>query len=291
MIHNMTPHRFHKSAGLIRLFALVLAIAANGGCATIIKGSHQAVPISSEPTSADVLLDGTLVGQTPMSIQMKRKHDHLVTVQKAGFHPSSVAVVRDVGGAVWGNIIAGGLIGWGVDATTGAQYNLFPVTISLRLDPVSVWGAEKSSDDQAIFVTKLEQLDRLHDGKKMSDEEYAKARLELFRRYMPQALAPEIVKNLTRSNASFGVESTELAVTSFGREGVNGAMVKAVATHSVAEGAGIQVGDILLRIGDVSINGPADVQAAAAIGVASAGAIVPIKLMRKSSSVWVNAQF
>ena len=36
----------------------------------------------------------------------------------------SVAVVKNVGGVVWGNIPAGGLIGRGVDASTGAQYNL-----------------------------------------------------------------------------------------------------------------------------------------------------------------------
>ena len=35
--------------------------------------------------------------------------------------------------AVAGNIIAGGLVGWGVDAVTGAQYNLKPESINVTL--------------------------------------------------------------------------------------------------------------------------------------------------------------
>jgi hypothetical protein len=105
--------------------------------------------------------------------------------------------VRNVGGAVWANILLGGLIGWGVDASTGAQYNLVPVTISLRLDPVDASGTVPSSDDQALFVTKLKQLDQLHDAKQVSDDEYAKGRLELFRHYMPEALPTGVAKSPT----------------------------------------------------------------------------------------------
>src|SRR5579859_514823 len=58
---QMPANRSYESAGLIRRFTLVLAVVANGGCATIIKGADQSVPISSDPASADVLLDGTLL--------------------------------------------------------------------------------------------------------------------------------------------------------------------------------------------------------------------------------------
>jgi hypothetical protein len=190
----MITNNAAQSASMIRAIALIFAAACSTGCATILKGSNQSIPVSSDPTSADVLVDGTMVGQTPMSIPMKRKIDHLVTIQKTGFQPKSVAVVRNVGGAVWGNIVAGGLIGWGVDASTGAQYNLVPVTISLRLDADEPSGAMAAADDQAMFVMKLKQLDQLHDAKQVSDDEYAKARLELFRRYLPEALPTQVSK-------------------------------------------------------------------------------------------------
>jgi hypothetical protein len=170
---------------------LVLVLAGSAGCATIVKGSHQKVPIGSDPPGADVLVDGSLVGQTPLNVEMKRKNDHLVTIQKSGYRPKSVAVVKDVGGAVWGNIIAGGLIGWGVDASTGAQYNLTPETIAVTLESTAVADSSGHENDPSVFVEKLKALDVLKENKQISDEEYGKARLELFKHYMPEALPEE----------------------------------------------------------------------------------------------------
>jgi S1-C subfamily serine protease len=69
-------------------------------------------------------------------------------------------------------------------------------------------------------------------------------------------------------------------------------MVKKVAPHSVAADAGIQVGDILLRVGDAGVNEPSDVKTSvAAVTAVTAGDVVPIKLMRKATLIWVDAQF
>lgn len=174
-----------------KLCAVSLALILASGCATIVKGTTQQIPITSDPLAADIVVDGNLVGQTPTSVSLKRKNDHLLTIQKTGYQPKAVAVVRNVGGAVWGNIIAGGLIGWGVDAVSGAQYNLVPVTVSVKLEPQGAAVPATSSDDSSVFVAKLKALDQLHDSKAMSDAEYGKARLELFKRYMPEALPPE----------------------------------------------------------------------------------------------------
>jgi 3D (Asp-Asp-Asp) domain-containing protein len=170
------------------LAGILLATSLSSGCATVVKGTSQKVPIASDPTTADVIVDGNLMGQTPTTLKLKRKTDHLITVQKTGFQPKSVAVVKDVGGAVWGNILAGGLIGWGVDAASGAQYNLVPSTVSLKLDPTTAGTVATGKSEQEDFIEKLKSLDQLHEQKQVSDEEYGKARLELFKRYMPEAL-------------------------------------------------------------------------------------------------------
>lgn len=177
-----------------RLLAISMVLAFISGCATVVKGSHQGVPISSNPPGADVLVDGNLVGQTPLKVEMKRKHDHLVTVQKKGYQPRSIAVVKDVGGAVWGNILVGGLIGWGVDATTGAQYNLTPNTISLALESDSVKTVAVTVDDAGIFISKLKALDQLKENKQISDEEFGTARLALFQQFMPEALPQQALE-------------------------------------------------------------------------------------------------
>jgi PEGA domain len=168
--------------------AVAFVLALNIGCATIVKGTTAKIPVASDPTAADILVDGSLVGQTPTTVVLKKTTDHLVTIQKVGYQPKSVPVVKTVGGAVWGNILAGGLIGWGVDASNGAQYNLIPTTIAVKLDPLTSVALGTGAEDSAAFVNKLSALDQLHDRKALSDEEYVKGRVELFKHYMPEAL-------------------------------------------------------------------------------------------------------
>jgi len=165
-------------------FLVALAIL-GGGCASIVKGTTQAIPVSSDPVGADVKIDGNKVGQTPMKIDAKRKYDHLVTIERVGYQVESIAVTRNIGGAVYGNIIAGGLVGWGVDAISGAQYNLSPAIIDVKLkETVAATPVTPlAQSDAAIFVEELKKLDELHVDKKITDEEYAKMRLGLVGKY------------------------------------------------------------------------------------------------------------
>jgi Zn-dependent protease with chaperone function len=89
--------------------------------------------------------------------------------------------------------------------------------------------------------------------------------------------------------AILGVHMATMSSRAFGVEGVDGAMVTAVAPESVAAAAGIKVGDILLRVNDTPINDPDDVRTA--VATADRGSIVEIRLMRNARPVWVNARF
>ena len=172
-----------------RLVSLVFVYFLTTGCATIIKGTTQEIPISSDPSGADILVDGHLVATTPADVQIKRKRDHLVVIEKTNYHPKSVAVVKNVGGAVWGNIIAGGLIGWGVDAASGAQNNLTPKTIYVRLEPV-LDGSQTTDSNQgsSVGIQKLNDLDQMRENKQITDEEYTRARIALIEQYFPEMI-------------------------------------------------------------------------------------------------------
>ena len=122
-----------KHASILVAIVLASACALLSGCATIVKGTTQVIPVSSDPTGARVTVDSSPAGTTPTTVTLSRKQNHMVVIEKEGFAPESIAVTKSMGGAVAGNIIAGGLIGWGVDAITGAQYNLAPNTINVRL--------------------------------------------------------------------------------------------------------------------------------------------------------------
>ncbi len=182
----------YKNCGRIptyRLVSLVFIFFLTTGCATIIKGTNQEIPISSDPSGADILVDGQLVGTTPADVEIKRKRDHLVEIKKTGYQPKSVPVVKNVGGAVWGNIIAGGLIGWGVDAASGAQNNLTPKTIYVRLEPVGGGGQTRdSSQDSSVGIKKLNDLDQMRDNKQITDEEYTRGRIALIEQYFPEMI-------------------------------------------------------------------------------------------------------
>tara|TARA_R110002096_G_scaffold427907_1_gene638965 strand:+ start:1024 stop:1635 length:612 start_codon:yes stop_codon:yes gene_type:complete len=171
------------------LATLLLVLLVTSGCATIIKGTTQSIPVSSDPSGADILVDGMLVGSTPADIEFKRKRDHLVVIEKKNYGPKSIAVVKNVGGAVWGNIIAGGLIGWGVDAASGAQNNLSPATIFVRLEKLGEGVQAVSSDsDSSAGIRKLNDLDQMRDNKQISDEEYTRARIAIIQKYFPEMI-------------------------------------------------------------------------------------------------------
>ena len=183
-----------KPTQLIRVitaFGGILAGSVLTGCATIVKGTTQAIPVASEPTGARVSVDGTSAGTTPTTVTLSRKSNHMVTIEKDGYQSESVAITKSMGAAVAGNIIAGGLVGWGVDAVSGAQYNLNPTTVNVRLQALadsrsgggngngngSGGGATRS------FIDELNKLDALLEQKKVSPEEYQKLRTSLMEKY------------------------------------------------------------------------------------------------------------
>ncbi|MES1944800.1 hypothetical protein PC39_11812 [Salinisphaera sp. PC39] len=126
----------------MRLSAILVtlsgALGLLAGCASIIHGSTQEVEVSSEPSKAEVFINGNLRGTTPLSLSLKRKKRHVITVSLPGYRNREIALERRVDGWVWGNIILGGLIGLVIDASTGAMYRIEPDRLRAQLQPISV---------------------------------------------------------------------------------------------------------------------------------------------------------
>jgi uncharacterized protein YceK len=107
-----------------------ITVLSMSGCATIIHGTQQDVGISSTPTGATVTIDNTEKGVTPVVAKLKRKENHTVKIQLAGYQPFETTLTHSVSGWVWGNVAIGGLIGLAVDAISGGIYKLTPEQIS-----------------------------------------------------------------------------------------------------------------------------------------------------------------
>lgn len=127
-------------SGLIRHPGRFLALVLLGGfafaltaCATIMQGSSQEVSISSTPTGAKVLIDGMDQGVTPVAARLRRKDQHTVRIELAGYKPYELKFTRATSGWVWGNIVFGGIPGLAVDAITGGLYKLRPEQVEASL--------------------------------------------------------------------------------------------------------------------------------------------------------------
>ena len=125
-------------------YQCVVAVAAFGlvlsGCATVIEGTTQSLAVTTPPvTGAKCVISGpagTYHVTTPGKVAVSRGGGYLyVDCDKDGYQHASAAVEPHFNAVTVGNILAGGLIGVGVDATTGANYT-FPTNIPLPMDPV-----------------------------------------------------------------------------------------------------------------------------------------------------------
>jgi PEGA domain len=92
--------------------------------------------VSSEPSGANVVLSSGEKGVTPTKFVKSRRDNFTVTVSKAGYVPQTVNVESKVSATGGTAMIAGGPIGVGVDAVSGAYNSLYPNPVSVRLVPL-----------------------------------------------------------------------------------------------------------------------------------------------------------
>jgi hypothetical protein len=157
------------------LLTLFLLIALNG-CATIMHGTTQDIDVKTDPSGADLLVDGQQQYKSPAVITMKRKHDHTVEISQEGYAREAVAIKGALSWSVAGDFLAGGAIGYGIDAATGAQRRLEPEKVEVRLRPLA---SQEDRDEAKKLEDKLNQLKILKDQGKLSQEDYIQLRQEI----------------------------------------------------------------------------------------------------------------
>lgn len=104
-------------------------------CATLVHGTRQEIPISTNPSGA-LVSDGETTTETPAIFNLKRGTDHVLTITKPGYHTENIKLAHVISEVVAGNLIFGGLIGWGIDAISGAQWRLEPEVVTVTLRPL-----------------------------------------------------------------------------------------------------------------------------------------------------------
>ena len=69
------------------------------GCATVFKGATDTVNFASEPTEADLYVNGTNLGKTPLQLELKSKSKdtHTCEFKKQGYETKAVILYSSVG--------------------------------------------------------------------------------------------------------------------------------------------------------------------------------------------------
>ncbi len=125
----------------MRILALVGVAFCAAGCATIVKGTTQAVALDTpgaqgaacELSSPGI---GTQTVTTPATIELeKSQHNIAVTCRKPCYQDGAGVIASYTEGMAAGNVIAGGVIGLGIDAATGAM-NKYADRTSITMIPI-----------------------------------------------------------------------------------------------------------------------------------------------------------
>ncbi len=116
-------------------YAIFVAAGSMGlsGCATVMHGANQTFELGSDPQGATVKLSNGATCVTPCKMELPRRHDFRADFTLAGFRPVYVLVQSKMGGATFGNLLAGGIIGAVVDSSNGASNKLTPNPLNVRL--------------------------------------------------------------------------------------------------------------------------------------------------------------
>ena len=124
--------------GLLLLAALLPCTA----CSTIVDGTHQKITVSTNPPGASctLLRQGASIGSvpnTPGSTDIRKsKYDITIECEKPGFTKATYLNHSGVADATFGNIAAGGGVGWLVDSAVGAD-NKYDGVVNMTLVPAT----------------------------------------------------------------------------------------------------------------------------------------------------------
>ena len=123
----------------MRLLVVIAAAAAVSGCATITRGTNDTWTINSTPGGAAVKTSsGYACEATPCTFRMPRREQFDVVVTKAGYKTWTGHVGHHVAGAggagFLGNALVGGIVGAGIDVSSGAMLDLAPNPLDVTLE-------------------------------------------------------------------------------------------------------------------------------------------------------------
>ena len=102
-------------------------------CATILTGTRDTIRFDSNPKGAIVYLDGLEVCKTPCSTSVKRSiSEKFAEIKLDGYETRVISLDRKFNAVSIINLT--GILGWGIDAATGALMKYDRKSYDIKLD-------------------------------------------------------------------------------------------------------------------------------------------------------------
>ncbi|MDX9740275.1 MAG: PEGA domain-containing protein [Gammaproteobacteria bacterium] len=117
-----------------KLACLMAVASIVGGCATIFTGSTQEVSLQSNPSGATVMIDGRIMGETPLTARIDKTTNRTLIVEKEGYKTFTTRMDTRMNPLFWGNIVIGGFLGSTTDAASGAVHEYSPSQFMISLE-------------------------------------------------------------------------------------------------------------------------------------------------------------
>ncbi len=137
-----------------RIIGVLAAVLVLAGCATITKGTSQSIAIvtPNAPGATCTLSSeahGSRTVTTPATFVVEKSKDNInVVCKKACFQDGAGVVISGTEAMTAGNIIAGGVIGLGVDAASGAL-NKYSAETQIHMTPIPGCGGTNTPGPMA----------------------------------------------------------------------------------------------------------------------------------------------
>jgi len=127
---------------LIYCLTMFILLASLSACASITSGKNQAISVTAvcgeqivnDATCVLVSNKGKWHVKTPGSVVIQKSYGDLSISCEKGDSKGVESFVSKNNAGVWGNIIAGGLIGYAIDAGSGAGFD-YPQEMTVALNP------------------------------------------------------------------------------------------------------------------------------------------------------------
>lgn len=120
-----------------KFITIIISCCLLTSCASITTGSNQSLSVNTIPeqhASCELTNDKGMwyINDTPASVTINRSYSDLTVICKKANKSGTIKVKSSTKGMMFGNILAGGIIGGAIDAGTGAGYD-YPTQITVPL--------------------------------------------------------------------------------------------------------------------------------------------------------------